>query len=270
MLEAIGGLIIGVCLGLLGSGGSILAVPILVYLLGHEPKIAIAESLAIVGGISLLASIRPWLEKRIDWPAVLMFGVPAMIGTVLGVWGSQWMGGREQLMLFGVVMLIAAILMFRGRGEVPEAGPRNRTVRGYVILVLEGAGVGILTGIIGVGGGFMIVPALVLLGRLPMGLAVGTSLVIIAVKSGAGFVKSIGQFPDGIAAMDLATVGLFILMGGIGGILGNVIGGRLPQQRLKQVFAVFLLVVAAIIMIGEATVLLGFGAQMGGIPVDSE
>ena len=97
MLEALGGLLIGVCLGLLGSGGSILTVPLLVYLLGHDPKVAIAESLAIVGGIALIGAIGPALRKRVDWPSVLFFGIPALVGTVGGVWASQFMAGSLQL-----------------------------------------------------------------------------------------------------------------------------------------------------------------------------
>ena len=117
MLEALGGMLIGVCLGLLGSGGSILTVPLLIYLLGHEPKPAIAESLAIVGGIAFIAAIGPTLRRRVDWASVAFFGIPALAGTVGGVWVSQFMSGAWQLAIFAVVMMLAAVLMFRGGGE---------------------------------------------------------------------------------------------------------------------------------------------------------
>ena len=257
MIAGLGGILIGLCLGLLGSGGSILTVPLLVYLLDHDPKVAIAESLAIVGGIALLASIRPMLKRDVDWTSVLLFGVPGVVGTVAGVWSSQWIGGLVQLMVFGGVMLVAAVMMLRGRrGDESEVVPTGRTRRDHLILVVEGFLVGGLTGIVGVGGGFLIVPALVLLGRLPMRIAVGTSLLIIAAKSGAGFGKSIGQFEGGVDAMDLQTIGVFILLGGVGSLLGDAIGGRISQRRLKQVFAVFLLLMSGFILLREGAVLL--------------
>ena len=257
MIAVLGGILIGLCLGLLGSGGSILTVPLLVYLLDHDPKVAIAESLAIVGGIALLASIRPMLKRDVDWTSVLLFGVPGVMGTVAGVWSSQWISGLVQLMVFGGVMLVAAAMMLRGRrGDESEVVPAGRTRRDHLILVIEGFLVGALTGIVGVGGGFLIVPALVLLGRLPMRIAVGTSLLIIAVKSGAGFGKSIGQFEGGVGAMDLQTIGVFILLGGVGSLLGDAIGGRIPQRRLKQVFAVFLLMMSGFMLLRAGTGLL--------------
>ena len=257
MIAVLGGIVIGLCLGLLGSGGSILTVPLLVYLLDHDPKVAIAESLAIVGGIALLASIRPMLKRDVDWTSVLLFGVPGVLGTVAGVWSSQWIGGLVQLMVFGGVMLVAAVMMLRSRrGDQSEDAITGRTGRDRLILVVEGFLVGGLTGIVGVGGGFLIVPALVLLGRLPMRIAVGTSLLIIAAKSGAGFGKSIGQFEGGVDAMDLQTIGVFILLGGVGSLLGDAIGGRISQRRLKQVFAVFLLLMSGFILLREGAVLL--------------
>ena len=193
MLEAFGGMLIGVCLGLLGSGGSILTVPLLIYLLGHEPKPAIAESLAIVGGIAFIAAIGPTLRRRVDWASVLFFGIPALAGTVGGVWVSQFMSGAWQLAIFAVVMMLAAVLMFRGGGEGATEDRPPRTRRDLALAVAEGVGVGVLTGIVGVGGGFLIVPALVLLARLPMRIAVGTSLVIIALKSVVADMEGLGD-----------------------------------------------------------------------------
>lgn len=263
MIAVVGGLVIGLCLGLLGSGGSILTVPLLVYLLDHEPKAAIAESLAIVGGIALLGSIRPMLRRDVDWTSFVLFGIPGVLGTIGGVWLSQWISGILQLVVFSIVMLVAAGLMLRGRrGDDAEEAPPDRTRRDHVVLIVEGLSVGALTGIVGVGGGFLIVPALVLLGRLPMRIAVGTSLLIIAVKSGAGFAKSLGQLePD---ALHLQTIGLFILLGGAGTLVGNVIGGRIPQRRLKQVFAVFLLVMGVVILTTEGAELLAIDDVVSG------
>lgn len=263
MIAVAGGLVIGLCLGLLGSGGSILTVPLLVYLLDHEPKAAIAESLAIVGGIALVASIRPMLKRDVDWTSLVLFGIPGVLGTVAGVWCSQWISGVVQLVVFSIVMLVAAAMMLRGRrGGDAEEAPTDRTRRDHVILVVEGLVVGALTGIVGVGGGFLIVPALVLLGRLPMRLAVGTSLLIIAIKSGAGFAQSIGQMEAD--ALNLQTIGIFVLLGGVGSFAGNAIGGRIPQRRLKQVFAVFLLVMGVVILATEGRELLAIDDVVSG------
>ena len=263
MIAVAGGLVIGLCLGLLGSGGSILTVPLLVYLLDHEPKAAIAESLAIVGGIALVASIRPMLKRDVDWTSLVLFGIPGVLGTVAGVWCSQWISGVVQLVVFSIVMLVAAAMMLRGRrGGDAEKAPTDRTRRDRVILVVEGLVVGALTGIVGVGGGFLIVPALVLLGRLPMRLAVGTSLLIIAIKSGAGFAQSIGQMEAD--ALNLQTIGIFVLLGGVGSFAGNAIGGRIPQRRLKQVFAVFLLVMGVVILATEGRELLAIDDVVSG------
>ena len=250
MIEAIGGILIGLCLGLLGSGGSILTVPVLVYLLGHDPKVAIAESLAIVGGIALVGSIEPAVRRRIDWPSVAFFGVPGIAGTVLGAWSGRLVDGMLQLVLFAIVMLLAAVFMLRGGRTVREI-PAGRSSRDFALLVAEGVGIGVLTGLVGVGGGFLIVPALVLLGRLPMRIAVGTSLLIIAVKSGAGFLEYHGQLRGREASVDWWTIAVFVGLGGVGTLLGGAIGGRIPQRRLRQVFAVFLVVTAAVILVKE-------------------
>ena len=248
MLEALGGLVIGLCLGLLGSGGSILTVPILVYLLGHDPKVAIAESLAIVGGIALVASIQPLVRKRIDWSSVVFFGLPAIFGTLGGVWVSQFMAGSVQLGIFAVMMVLAAVLMFRGVAASEEPTGR-RTRRDMVFAVLEGIGVGVLTGIVGVGGGFLMVPALVLLGRLSMRVAIGTSLIIITMKSVVGFLKNWEQLSGSDSGISGSTIALFIGFGVVGGLLGARLGDRLPQDRLRQVFAGFLVVMGIVILV---------------------
>ena len=253
MIALIGGMAIGLCLGLLGSGGSILTVPILVYLLGHDPKAAIGESLAIVGGIALLTAIRPMMRREVDWMSVVFFGLPGILGTVAGVWGSRWIAGPIQLLIFAVVMLVAAGLMFRGGSRSSDETPRGRSNREHWLLVVEGMFVGVLTGIVGVGGGFLIVPALVLLARLPIRTAIGTSLLIIAVKSGAGFLQAMNQSSEVTGTMDFKVVGGFLLLGGVGGLLGGLIGTRLPQQRLKRVFAVFLMIAGVAILVIEGS-----------------
>ena len=246
----IGAVVIGLSLGLLGSGGSILTVPVLVYVLGHADKPAIAESLAIVGGIALIGALPGMFGKRVDWRMVLLFGVPAMAGTWLGAMVSLWVPGAVQLLIFALVMLLAAGLMLRGRGPIAKDGCEIDGPNGVLVLA-EGLGVGVLTGLVGVGGGFLIVPALVLLGGLGMRQAVATSLVIIAGKSAAGFWKYLGVLGELDMQVDWQTIVLFIAIGGGGAILGSRIGGRIDPRSLRRWFGVFLVVMGIVIGVKE-------------------
>jgi len=156
----LGAALVGISLGLLGSGGSILTVPILVYLLGHEEKAAIAEALAIVGLISLAGAARAALRGMVDWRRVLLFGGPGMAGAVLGGLLARWVPGAAQVAMLGAIMLIAAYMMARRKDrERPVERPTPA-----LLIILQGLGVGMITGLVGVGGGFLIVPALALLG----------------------------------------------------------------------------------------------------------
>lgn len=243
LLAWIGAILIGLALGMLGSGGSILTVPILVYLVGEPDKLAIAESLAIVGLIALAGAIPYALRGLIDWRNVLFFGLPGMAGTYLGAYLSQWVPGVWQLGLFAVVMLLAAYMMFRPPRL--EARPKSRS---YLKIAVDGLVVGILTGLVGVGGGFLIVPALVLLGGLPMHLAIGTSLLIIALKSGAGFYKYLHLLPQQGYAVHWDIVLLFTALGIAGSFLGGRIAAGIPQLSLRRGFAGFLVLMGAFIL----------------------
>jgi uncharacterized membrane protein YfcA len=241
-LALLGALLIGLSLGLLGSGGSILTVPVLVYLLGEHPKQAIAESLLIVGGIALLGAIPYALRGLVDWRNVLFFGLPGMAGTYLGAWLSQFVSGQVQLLTFALVMILAAYFMAR---PTPLRPTQKRQAWK---IVLEGTAVGALTGFVGVGGGFLIVPALVLLGGLPIHLAVGTSLLIIALKSFAGFYKYLHLLPALGLSVNFANAGLFVLVGALGSLLGGRVAVRLPHEALKRGFALFLVVMGVYIV----------------------
>lgn len=241
----IGALLVGLTLGLLGSGGSILTVPVLVYLVDEPEKLAIAESLGIVALISLVGAIPFGFKRQIDWRSVVFFGGPGMAGAYLGAYLSVFMSGAVQLVLFAGVMLIAAVMMLRQQtGALGSRTDRHPIWK----IAVEGFVVGVLTGIVGVGGGFLIVPALVLLGGLPMHLAIGTSLTIIAVKSLAGFYK----YLDVLEAAGLVVHWRLILIFSAIGIAGSVIGGKMgeyvSQQRLKRGFAVFLVVMGLYIL----------------------
>jgi hypothetical protein len=242
----LGALAIGLSLGLLGSGGSILTVPVLIFLAGEPEKVAIAESLAIVGGIALIGALPLALRQLVAWRSVVFFGVPGMAGAYLGAALSRYVSGRFQLTLFAVIMLIAAALMFR-----PPAlarGGEQASQRAPWKIGIEGLLVGILTGFVGVGGGFLIVPALVLLGGLPMHLAVGTSLMIIALKSLTGFAKYLDVLASIGLEVDWQLIAVFTVIGALGTLLGNWLGVRVPQQRLREVFAAFLVVMGAFVL----------------------
>ena len=226
----LGATLVGASLGLLGSGGSILTVPVLIYLVGEPEKLAIAESLAIVGGISVVGALPFALRRQIHWRSVLWFGLPGVAGTYAGATLSQFMSGAVQLLLFALIMLVAAVMMWREREEKEARGAHPAWQ-----IVLEGLTVGIITGLVGVGGGFLIIPALVLLGGLSMQLAVGTSLLIIALKSFGGFLKYLDVLGDYQVSWDL--IGLFIGLGILGSFAGSALSQRLPQALLRRLFA---------------------------------
>ena len=240
----LGAMAIGVSLGLLGSGGSILTVPVLVYLIGQDEKIAIAGSLAIVGSIALVGSL-PYLRKKlIDWRTVVLFGIPGMAGTYIGAWLATWISGLVQLALFAVVMLPASSQMLKP----PKLTDKPHEPREIWKIGLDGLLVGILTGLVGVGGGFLIVPALVLLGGLTMHRAVATSLVIIALKSFTGFWKYLDVLESHGLALNWHVILIVTALGVAGSFIGSRIAGRVDQHKLRRVFGFFLIVMGIYIL----------------------
>ncbi len=246
----------GVTLGLLGAGGSILAVPIFVYVLGVEAKSAIAMSLAVVGATALVGSAIHWRAGNVRFTAALIFAPVAMVGTYLGARLARFTSGETQLILFAVVMLLAAYFMLRGsrhpqlpaESEAPvEAGPLAGFATGLILLLgLEGLAVGALTGLVGVGGGFLIVPALLLLGDIEVREAIGTSLLVIALKSAAGFWGYLDQVSIAWTVMGLFTIAS---VGGI--LLGARLSCWLPASTLRRSFAGFLVVMSFFIVYME-------------------
>ena len=247
-LAWLGALLIGVTLGLLGSGGSILTVPVLVYLVGQPEKLAIAGSLVIVGGIALAGAIPRMLQRQVDWRSVLWFGVPGMFGTLAGSAASRHIPGVVQLFLFALVMLAAAVMMAR-----PAPVRRDdHTPRARRWIVLDGLAVGVLTGVVGIGGGFLILPALVLLGGLAMHRAVGTSLTIISLNAFSGFAKHASLIAAAGWVLDWRLIGLFTAVGAGGTLVGARMADRLPQQWLRRMFALFLVLMGLFIVIRTA------------------
>ena len=241
-----GALAIGLSLGLLGSGGSILTVPVLVYLLGQNEKVAIAGSLAIVGSIALVGSIPYIRQKLVVWRAVWLFGLPGMLGTYTGAWSASFVSGATQLGVFALVMMAAAYYMLKP-ASVPEQATTSAVQRVGLRIVVDGLLVGILTGFVGVGGGFLIVPALTLLGGLTMRQAVATSLIIIAMKSFAGFFKYTEVLAEQNLSLDFNVIATITLIGVIGSFGGNAVGCRIPQCTLQKSFGYFLIVMGIFI-----------------------
>lgn len=251
----IGALIIGLTLGLLGSGGSAITVPVLVYLVGHATKQSIAESMAIVGLISIAAAIPYAKGKQIDWRSVWYFGIPGMFGTFVGAWLGGLSSAALQLVVFGGVLIGAAYVMLRKpKSPEDESEDVSQLPRSPIWkIAIEGTVVGMITGFVGVGGGFLIVPALVVFGRLPMRLAIGTSLVIIAMKSAIGFAKYQQYLMAHDMSVDIQTVAIFVAIGVVGSLVGKSINARFNQRVLKQVFAVFLILLGGFVIVREGS-----------------
>jgi uncharacterized protein len=246
---------IGISLGLIGGGGSILAVPTLVYVMGVPPKSAIAMSLAIVGTVSLLGAIPHWKLGNIQLKTAAAFGLSTMVGAYAGARLATlpFITGTIQMLLFATMMLLAAGFMIgkssRSAPPPPMEGPDltlyPKPVCKYcwLWLVTEGIGVGALTGLVGVGGGFAIVPALVLLANIPMKQAIGTSLVIIFLNSVAGF---LGYF--GHVALNWNLIASFMVAASLGTVAGAYLVRFVKARHLQKAFGYFLLVMAGFIL----------------------
>ena len=238
------GVLIGTALGLLGGGGSVLTVPIFVYVLGFTPKDAIAMSLAVVGATSAFGTASHWRAGNVNLRVAAMFGAVAMLGTLAGARAARFVPGSIQLVIFGAVMLIAAVFMLRGRAALdvePErpAAPLVSLLR----IVPRGLFVGLLTGVVGVGGGFLIVPALMLM-QMPVRQAVGTSLAIISGTCLVGFLGYLGHVRLEWAAVILVAAGT---LPGIA--LGSYLHHFVPESALRRGFAAFLVVIATFILL---------------------
>jgi uncharacterized membrane protein YfcA len=249
-----GAIAIGISLGLLGSGGSILTVPVLVYLVGQDEKVAIAGSLFIVGSIALAGSLQFIRAGFVNWRTVATFGLPGMAGTYLGAAIAAYVSGLTQLTLFAVVMLLASYLMLRPIKLAQGSHPPRALWK----IAGDGLVVGIVTGLVGVGGGFLIVPALVLLGGLSMHHAVATSLVIIALKSYSGFYKYLDVLGEQDLSLDWPVLGLVTALGIAGSIVGSRLARRIHQDRLKRWFGYFLIVMGIYILARSLPGALGF------------
>lgn len=258
----IGAILVGVTLGLLGSGGAILTVPILTFLVGHGGKSAIIESLAIVGTIACASAIRAGLARRLDLVSALALAVPGILGTWAGAAAGRLVDASVQLVVLSILMLSASAFMLRGTRGGPNAAadqpadqPPPLDLPNVLTGFLLGVGLGFLTGFVGVGGGFLIVPVLVLFRRLPMGLATGTSLMVIAINSGSGLAASlwaVSSLPKSERPpIDWQVVAIFAALGVVGSLGGSWFAGRLPDRVLRRMFAAFLVLIAIAIVLRQ-------------------
>ncbi len=245
------GLAIGLSLGLVGGGGSILALPVLVYVLGEPVKTATTESLVIVGTTALLGAADHARAGGVRVRTALAFGLAGATGSLAGTALNRAVPSRSILLAFAVLLLVAAGAMVRGRGEPgrAEIEPRGRAL--WLRIVPLGLATGVLTGFFGVGGGFAIVPALVLLLGVPLGPAVGTSLLVIAITSAGalGAHLSSGSVDWGIAvAFTAAAVA--------GAVAGSRLGRRVAADRLALLFAGLVVGVAVFLAVRNLSALL--------------
>jgi len=247
-------LVIGLLLGLLGGGGSILTVPMLVYVLKIDPKIAIVTSLVVVGTSSLIAIIPHARRNYVCWKSGFFFGLAGMLGAYGGGRLAAFFSSEVLMALFGLVTLTTGLAMLRGRkSEAPEPcvqfGSTICPIKiAYPRILFDGLFVGILTGLVGVGGGFLIVPALVMFVGLPMQASIGTSLMIIAMNAIAGLV--------GYANHVSIDVDLTAIVTG-GAVTGAIVGGSLSKQIsaavLRRLFGIFVIIVAAYVLYQSLT-----------------
>ncbi|OBB86404.1 sulfite exporter TauE/SafE family protein [Mycolicibacterium peregrinum] len=243
--------LVGVSLGLLGGGGSILTVPLLAYVAGMDAKQAIATSLLVVGVTSAVSTLSHARAGRVQWRSGLMFGAAGMVGAYLGGLLSYVVPGTILLTAFTVVMIATGIAMIRGR---KTCEPTTRTMPVAKVLLM-GLGVGVVTGAVGAGGGFLVVPALALLGGLPMPVAVGTSLLVITMNSAAGLAGHLSTVP-----IDWTIAGAVTAAAVLGSLLGTRLTAHVDPDAVRRAFGWFVLLMASLILGQEVHPAIGLTA----------
>ncbi|MCC7502128.1 MAG: sulfite exporter TauE/SafE family protein [Flavobacteriales bacterium] len=260
ILGYIGAMLMGLSLGLIGGGGSILTVPILVYLFSVDAVLATAYSLFIVGFTSLIGSFSHMRLGNIHWLTALVFGIPSIAAVFLtraylvpalpdplfSIGATAVSKSLGMLIFFALLMVAAAYSMIRKQKKNADTGA-GEVKFNYPLILAEGAVVGTITGLVGAGGGFLIIPALVLLAKLPMKQAVGTSLIIIAAKSLIGFTGDL----KGNEVIDWNFLLVFSAIAIVGIIAGSILSKRIPNEKLKPAFGWFVLAMGLYIITKE-------------------
>jgi uncharacterized membrane protein YfcA len=259
ILGYLGALFIGVSLGLIGGGGSILAVPVLAYLFSIDEKAATAYSLFIVGASALLGGVKQHLKGYVDWRTAIVFGIPAIVGVTLirhyvvpalpeilfNLGDLAFTRRMGMFGLFALLMIPAAYSMIKSKKSTTEA--QGAVKYNYPLIIIEGLLVGAITGMIGAGGGFLIIPALVILANIKMKEAIGTSLVIIAFKSLLGFFLG-----DAITMqIDWSFLAGFTIVSFVGIFIGSYLSNFIDGDKLKKGFGYFILLMAVFIFYME-------------------
>jgi len=252
-------ILIGLSLGMVGSGGSILTVPVLVYLMGVNPLLATTSSLFIVGCTSFIGGLRAYSKKLIHFKAVTEFGLPSIFSIFItrhyilpaiphelfSIGNTVITKDIMLMVVFALLMLAASYSVMRSTHEIHEVEERDHPGKA-ISMVLLGLAIGVVTGLLGAGGGFLIIPSLVLFLKLPMKTAVGTSLLLVAINSLFGFLFSLKQFE-----YDWTLLLTFTVLSGIGIFIGSRLAEKIPGNKLKKGFGWFLLVMAVFILIKE-------------------
>ncbi|WP_037321320.1 sulfite exporter TauE/SafE family protein [Salegentibacter sp. Hel_I_6] len=258
ILGYFGALIIGIVLGLIGGGGSILTVPVLVYLLAINPVTATAYSLFVVGASSLVGAFKNMQKKLVDFRTAIVFSIPAFIAVyatrkymVPAIPDSLFYIGNFEItknigimLFFAIIMILASVSMIRENGKKKLEAEEIKY--NYPLIVIEGVVVGVLTGIVGAGGGFLIIPALVLLAKLPMKKAVATSLLIIAVKSLIGFIGDVQNMN-----INWIFLAIFTALSMLGMFVGIYLNKFIDGKKLKKGFGWFVLIMGIYIFWAE-------------------
>ena len=258
ILGYFGALIIGVVLGLIGGGGSILTVPVLVYLLAINPVTATAYSLFVVGASALVGAFKNMQKKLVDFRTAIVFSIPAFIAvyatrkymvpaipeSLFSIGGFEITKNIGIMLFFAIIMILASVSMIRENGK--KKADAEKISYNYPLIVIEGIVVGVLTGIVGAGGGFLIIPALVLLAKLPMKKAVATSLLIIAIKSLIGFIGDVQNMN-----IDWIFLAIFTGLSMVGMFVGIYLNKFIDGKKLKKGFGWFVLLMGVYIIWAE-------------------
>lgn len=254
-LEVLGGVLVGLSLGLMGAGGAILSLPIFTLVLGHLLSVAKIEALAVIAVVAIVSGARALAARQTDQLRFVAFAVPGLVGAWLGGPIGKSTPPLVQAVLFGVLALVAAWRMTAAPKAADQGLGRQLSAAAIALAAVTGLAIGVLTSVIGVGGGFLLVPALVLITGLPMQRAAGTSLMVIAVNSVVGVGSAAFHAPSVFGEVAWTAVAIVSACGVLGSMLGARLAARLPAEVLRRIFAAVLVAVGVAVILREAGVL---------------